>query len=332
LSQKIEAVLEAHGVEFRVSGANEILTRCPQCGASDPSQHLAISTRNRGWRCLRNPRMHRGRSYSKLLVGLLNCSVERARELIGEEAAVRLPDSEEFATGWRKQLGLTEPVDTRPKTLSLPKEFKRLTPDAPRSSLGFWNYLYKRGYTEKQADWAAEAYDLHYAMSGRYSYRLIVPVKAFDGQLMTWTARGISDQEIRYLTLKSDEARAAPGELLLGLPLLYKATLARCLVVCEGPFDAIAVSTLGHKYGVWGTCLFGLELSEKQADLLAEVETRFERIRVALDPEQAWLRMLDMRQLLPKRCKPLQIPQGFKDPGELIEAPEGADFIESLAA
>lgn len=330
MSRRIEAVLEAHGVEFRISGKNEILTRCPQCGASDPSQHLAISTRGRGWRCLRNPRLHRGRSYSKLLVGLLSCSIERARELVGEEAVTRLPDNEEFATNWRKQLGLSEPVTTRPKTLSLPREFKPLNDNSPRAGV-FWKYLYKRGYSPEQAAWAAKAYNLHYALSGKYAYRLIVPIYSFDGKLLTWTARGIADQDIRYLTLKGDDAVAAPGESLLGLSLLYRAKLCRCLVICEGPFDAIAVSTLGHEYGVWGTCLFGLECSTKQADLLCDLDSRFDRSRLLLDPD-AILRILHMRQSLPRRCAALAIPNGYKDPGELIEDRNGAKFIASLAA
>lgn len=336
MAQSLEQILSAHGVSYRESGRFEILAHCPLCGDSDPSEHLAVSTRRRGWRCLRSPR-HRGKSYPRLLTLLLRCSDARARELLGEDAAAPLPDQDAFAAGWRKQLGLEVDPPASARHLSFPKEFRRLTVGAPRSG-GFWDYLEEplprgRGFTPAQARWVAEAYDLHYALSGQFSYRLIIPVHDRRGQLMTWTGRAINSKaEIRYLTLPRDAARAAPGELLLGLPLLSKAAPARCLAVCEGPFDGIAVSALGHERGVWGTCLFGLDLSEAQADLLADYSSYFDRSVLMLDPEQAWLRTLALRSMLPRRCKTLNVPRGFKDPGELVANRQGQDFVYSLAA
>lgn len=330
--RKFETILASHGVDYRSSGRFEILVRCPLCGSSDPSQHLAISTRGKGWRCLRNPRQHRGRSYSRLLSQILVCSIERAKELLGEQATP-LPTVEEFSSSWRKQLGLSPEVSERPKVLHFPKEVKLLTLDAPRS-LSFWEYLYERGYLVGEARWAVKNYDLHYALFGRFAYRIVIPIYSATGELLTWTGRSIDpNARIRYSTLPKDDARAPPGNLLLGLPTLYKAPKTRCLVICEGPFDAIAVSVLGHEFGVWGTCLFGLDLSEAQADLLVGLEERFDRMCLALDPEQAWLRILDMRSLLPRRrCEALILPPGYKDPGDLVKGKEGAAFIASLAA
>lgn len=329
MARKLEDILASHGCDFRSSGRFEILTRCPLCGDADPSEHLAISTRKRGWRCLRNPHQHRGRSYVRLLTLLLRCSPERAKELLGIDDTVPLPDEDDFATQWRAQLGIEDTL-VKPKSLQFPKEFRQLTPGASRSR-GFWLYLSDRGFSPEQGFWASEAYDLHYALSGKYAYRVIVPIYDRNNQLMTWTARSIrSDADIRYMTLGKENARKPPGELLLGLPLLWKARKRRCLVVCEGPFDAIAVSVIGHEAGVWGTCLFGLELSTAQADILTDVGEGFDRMRVALDPD-ASLRVLSLRSQLPRRCLPLHLPERFKDPGQLIGSRTGEDFVLSLA-
>lgn len=301
------------------------------CGAADPSEHLSVSTRGRGWRCLRNPVQHRGAGYARLLSLMIGCSVESAREMLGEQGPAVLPDQDKFAGQWRKQLGLEQEPDDHPKKISFMRQFKKLVFDAPRSDQ-FWNYLIKRGYTTEQAEWAAEAYQLHYAISGRYAYRVIIPVFSRINQLMTWTGRSISPTaDVRYLTLSSENSVAPTGELLLGLQLFWKAKKARCLVVCEGPFDAIAVSTLGHEAGIFGTCIFGLEFSNPQADLLAELSESFERIRFMID-STALLRVLRMRERLPRRCRPVLLPEGLKDPGELVGMRGGKDFVLSLAA
>lgn len=333
MSKKFETVLAAHGIPYRISGRDEILVRCPACGSADPSQHMAVNTHGRGYRCLRNPSQHKGKVYSRLLSLVLSCSIERAKELLGEKQALPLPSEDEFASSWRKQLGLTEIEKPIPRKLRFPREVKPLVWGAP-GSVAFWDYLLEdRGFTRDQAEWAAKTYDFHYTRWGKYSYRIIVPIYSGTGELMTWTARAIDSRaDIRYMTHPKEEAVAPPTSLLLGLPTLSKARLKRYLVVCEGPFDGIVVSVLGHGLGIWGTCLFGLEISEAQADLLSDLETQFDRVGLLLDPEQAWLRNLDMTSLLPKRCNMLHIPENFKDPGELISRKEGAEYIASLAA
>lgn len=332
LSRKFEAILAARGVSYRQGGRFEIMVRCPMCGGADPSEHLSVSTRNRGWRCLRNPAQHKGVAYARLLSLLVGCSIESACDMLGEQGPALLPDQDKFASQWRNQLGLeSAPDNYHPKKIAFPKEFRKLASNAPRS-VQFWRYLTSRGYTVAQANWAAEAYQLHYAISGRYSYRVIIPVFSRLSQLMTWTGRSISPSaDVRYLTLSTENSVAPTGELLLGLQLFWKAKKTRCLVVCEGPFDAVAVSVLGYEAGVWGTCFFGLECSSTQADLLCELSDSFERIRLMLDPT-AMLRVLRMRERLPRRCRSAELPSGLKDPGELIGMRGGRDFVLSLAA
>ena len=325
--------LTAHSIQYQDAGKHNITTSCPFCGSVDTLGHyLAISTRGRGWRCFRNPRQHRGRSNARLIAALLKCSEAHARDLAGETAPP-LPSAYTFGAEWRKKLGVASPEGSRPASfhLKLPPEFKSLASHS-RFVDAFWNYLYGRGYTFDQAAWAVENYQLHYAITGPYAYRIIVPVYAADGKLMTWTGRSIRpDAEIRYKTLATDDACAPPGDLLLGLQMLWSVKNPRCLVVCEGPFDAIAVTVLGHLNGVYGTCLFGLNVSEAQADLLAELERRFERMRLMLDSD-ALLRILSLRERLPQRCKSAVLLTGAKDPGELIKKGNaGLSFVRALA-
>jgi hypothetical protein len=193
--------------------------------------------------------------------------------------------------------------------------------------------LYDRGFTQEQAWWIAETYNLHYACTGRWAYRVLVPIYDQRNVLLTWTARSIlSDEKIRYMTLPGEEALAAPSDLLLGLPLLWNVHNPRCLVVCEGPFDALAISVLGHRAGVYGTCLFGVQVTEAQAYLLDRLSDRFKGVRLLVDSD-AWLRVLGLRDRLPKSCLVTSLLKNLKDPGELVKlGPAAMDYVLSLAS
>lgn len=320
---------DAH-VPFGKSGPDHITVQCPLCGGSDPSQHMAISTLGRGWRCFRNPARHSGRSYVYLLSRLIRCTEETARSILGLEERI-LPSEDTFSQTWREQLGVSTGPVVRPKTIKLPSEVKPVIATS-RFAAPFTEYLQDRGYNRAEADWTIGNYHLHYARTGDYAWRLVIPIYDARGKLMTWTGRSIKpDAKIRYKTLPSQEAVKPPGDLLLGLPLLWEAPKTRCLVVCEGPFDAITVSALGWRSGVWGTCLFGVNVSEAQAELLEELSSRFERLRLLVDPDAA-LRVLGLRGRLPNRLKVSRLLPGLKDPGDLAKCEQGVEFVESLAA
>jgi hypothetical protein len=326
-------LLSQHGIEFRTSGAFEVQVKCPWCGAADPSQHLSISLRGRGWRCFRAPTQHVGKSNVRLLAALLRCSFDHARDLLGERRPA-LPSQREFAERWRQQLGLAvNKAEVRPTTLQLLPEFHPLAERSlvtrSRWAEPFWRYLANRGYSDLQASWLAESYALHYCTVGAWAWRLIVPIYTTHGQLATWTGRTIhKDYQPRYKTLPSAVAVVPPTDLLLGLPLLWEAQKTRMLVICEGPFDALSISALGHSVGVWGTCLFGKGVSPVQAELLADLEHRFERIALLLDADAAFSR-LALRDRLPRRTQVMDLPAGVKDPGDLTGH---ADWIKNLVA
>jgi len=329
-----ERFLTTHGIEY-VPQKENCYVHCCFCGSADEGHHLGISLKGRGWRCFRNPTQHRGRSDVRLVCGLLRCTEERAKELLGHDAPVSLPSQDTFKETWRKQLGLTSSgsVPRGVSSLTLPREFKPLSGSSSPFSAVFWDYLEARGYTDEQAEWVAAKYRLHYCTRSKYAYRLIIPIYDASGKLMTWTGRAVNpDAGVRYMSLATDDSCAPPVNLLLGLPLLWKAEPATCLVLCEGPFDAIAISVLGHSFGVWGTCFFGVNVSEIQADLLYELERRFSKMKLLIDPD-ATLRILNLRQRLPRHCPSTALLPGLKDPGELVSRGKiGVDFVKALAA
>jgi len=294
---------------------------------------MSIALSGAGWHCWRNA-AHRGRKATRLIQALLHCSFERAAELAGEGTA-SMPTDDDFAMQMRVALGAAPASRLRPARLELPSEFKSLDTDS-RFADPFWDYLRQRGYTVKQINWMARAYDLRYALRGPYRYRVIIPVYDPWGRLVSWTGRTIlRDEELRYKTLPvesrfEDEtvALAAPGSTLLGMQVLTAVEKPRVLVICEGPFDALRVSALGHDLGVYGTCLFGLNVSDDQAAALMRLE-HFPRVVMCLDADAQMraLRLAD--RFLPVRVRLVTLPDGVKDPGDL-QADDGAAFVRNL--
>jgi hypothetical protein len=314
-----------HGIHYVTRGPNtgrgRISVKCPWCGESDPSEHLGISLQGTHWGCLRNSR-HRGTSRSYLIAALLRCSHEEAQRLAGEESASPPPTDEDFAAIIAVNLGL-EDYHTPPKPLTYPSEFKPLV----RKGLGlpFWEYIADRGFSDSQVRWLAEQYNLHYATKGEFRYRLIIPIFSERGKLLSWTGRSIANDNIRYKTLSLTPQPGYTGplaldtsfNLLLGLPLLWRVQNASVLVICEGPFDALKISALGYERGVYGTCLFGLNVSEPQAWLLEDLKARFDKIVLLIDPDAELMQLRLLDQLSRLRVSVGRLPPGIKDPGDL---------------
>jgi hypothetical protein len=333
-----KSFLTAQGVPFIVQGAKELSVHCPFCGTADHGEHLSISLSGRGWRCLRNPRAHSGRSRSRLIQGLLNVSQEDARRLAGEEVAPS-PADEDLPGQLAVMMG-DAPAKATPTKLQFPVEFKPLTHKPTwkeNTSTPFWSYLFDRGYPDRDASWLSQSYNLHYATRGPYRYRLIIPVYDVEGALKTWTARSIlPDEKLRYKTLSAsgrygpDEpvALGAPTNLLLGSPLLLRCPNPEVLVLCEGPFDAFRITALGRHVGVYGTCLFGLNISDAQINLLERLMVRFRKLVLLLDPDQEFLPMRVKSDLAPLPITIGKLPAGVEDPGALSYA-AGRELVQS---
>lgn len=327
--------LTAHNIEFRREGADNVAVRCPFCGEADQSKNMAISTKGRGWHCWRAV-PHAGKNNARLIQAMLRCSWEEAQTYSGKEPAPSANDAD-LGDVVRATLGTQEEV-VRPRNLELPKEFKVLNQKSVFAR-PFWNYIEDRDFVADEVQWLINAYDLRYVLDGYWHGRIIIPITDASGKLMTWTGRSIqADAKLRYQTLPvnpskyfDEVALAPPGDLLLGLSLLWACPNPQVLVLCEGPFDALKISAVGRSSGVYGTCLFGLRLSEPQAYLLEQLATRFPKVRLLLD-EDAELRTFGVVQRLASvRCKLARLPAGVKDPGALpFEA--AVKLVEQLRA
>lgn len=329
-----------HRIDYVTSGPNTskgrtISIRCPFCGEADPSQHMGLSLSGPFWGCLRNA-AHRGKSPTRLIQQLLRCSPEEARRISGvtEELA---PTQDELGASFdklRRQLGASVASHVGP--LKLPPEFKPLM-NGSRFADAFIEYLAGRGYREKQIEWLAKNYDLHYATSGSFAYRLIIPIKGRYGDLLTWTARTIQpDVEPRYKTLRvepyKDEpvAKLAANSTILGLPLLHSVR-GKALIVVEGPFDALKVTAFGQALGVYATSLFGLNAYPAQIAELQDLSRNFDALYLLIDEDAVFHRLRLLSLLAPLGCRALKMPEGADDPGSMT----GADVVNlaySLAA
>jgi len=308
--------LRQHRIEYgtRPIARGWVSLHCPLCGPADPSQHLGVYLRTGKWNCWRSA--HRGIPHTglRLIQLLLHCTEDEAQRLLGEGGGTDIPTDAELFDRVRAQLGL-DASPSAPKALRMPKEFKPLL-GASRFAEQFQRYLRGRGYRQLQAEWLCEAYDLRYATQGRFRYRVIVPVYSRKGVLLTWTARTIlAKEEVRYLTLSKREQVCAPKETLLGLPLLWECEDPQVLVICEGPFDAMRVTTFGRFFGVYGTCLFGLSLQSSQMNLLAELRARFPRQVLLLDAEASFQAFSMAHAGLDLEIE--YLPTSIKDPGEM---------------
>lgn len=324
--------LTAHGVPYVVQGAKELSLHCPWCGSADHGEHLSVSLKGAGWRCLRNPRAHSGRSRSRLIQALLSCSQDEAKRLAGEEASPS-PVDEDLPGQLAVMMG-DAPAKAAPTKLQFPVEFKPITVGGHSNM--FLDYLWGRN-SPADTRWLIENYNLHYATRGSYRYRLIIPIYDAEGVLKTWTARSIlPDGPLRYKTLPAQSvvgydgplAACGPGQLLLGLPLLLRCPNPEVLVLCEGPFDAFRITVLGRHVGVYGTCLFGLNISDAQINLLERLMVRFRKLVLLLDPDQEFLPMRVKSDLAPLPATIGKLPAGVEDPGTLPYA-AGKELVQS---
>ena len=326
--------LTKHQIEFRQEGRDNIATHCPFCGKDVAPVHMAVSLRGRGWHCWRNED-HRGRSNARLIQALLRCTREQASALAGEKEAPSVPE-ENVVSMMAGFLGTK--VENRPDKLELPADARLLM--QKRLSRVFWNYMRDRRFDNDQIEWLVEQYKIHYAIRGPWRWRLIIPIHDERGKLLTWTARTVlPDVELRYKTLRTKAMRpddevalAAPGSLLLGLPLLWSCDNPRALVICEGPFDAFRITAQGAMRGVYGTCIFGLKLSEDQAEWVERLRARFRRVALLLDPDAQMLTFKVVQRLATVNCRLLSLPAGIKDPGALPPSKVDALVGEVLAA
>jgi hypothetical protein len=89
------------------------------------------------------------------------------------------------------------------------------------------------------------------------------------------------------------------------------------IILCEGPFDALKVTTLGWNMGVAATCFFTQSPGPLQVDLLHELLPRFRRKYLLLDQGTIPALIKIAAELQTLGVERLLLPRGVKDPGVL---------------
>lgn len=316
--------LGKRGVAFATQGKNvsrgNLSTHCPFCGPDDSGMHLSVSTKGKGWRCLRRPRDHRGMRPEKLIMAITGCSYAAAARIVGN--TVFLPD--DFMATVNKHLAGAELVH-QSHTLTLPDEFFPLGTNRPSAKL-YHSYLSERGFDNHTE--LTEFYGLRYCPRGRWKGRIIFPVY-HDGELVSWVGRTVypseSEHGKRYKVLSADpdkEEHPAVGPITDYL-LWYDETrngyndFGRfdTIVLVEGPFDALRVNVLGYEEGVVSTCFFTAQPSKRQIDLFHDLLPRFRHRFLLLDKGTTAAAMNVAGDLQTLDIDIRQMPDDVKDPG-----------------
>ena len=115
--------------------------------------------------------------------------------------------------------------------LKLPEEYKNFINITSSNIEGrqALSYLKNRGITQDDI----EKYNIGYCTSGRYSKRIIIPSYDSLGNLNYFTARSFEDNAYAKYRNPETSRDIIPFEMFINFDLP--------LVLCEGPFDAIAI-------------------------------------------------------------------------------------------
>lgn len=282
----VPLLLERLGIEARARGKS-LWACCPFHDERTPSWNIVddeASEKHGFWRCYG---CGEGGGAVGLAMKLLGVEFGAAKDFVGS-ASTTLPAPAKV---------IVEEADR--KSFEAPFGVVRDTPldawlDVARS------YLASRGVTERERwEW-----NLGYAIDGRLSGRIYVPVQDFRGKLVGYTARSFVGDDRKYL--EPNAAEGGEGGTIFGEYWWPQHPDRDVLVVVEGPFDAIAVR---QATGLPVAALRGSNFVPRQANKLAT----FADVIVATDPDAAGEKVArDVRESLARfcRCRRVIVPEG----------------------
>ena len=181
-------------------------------------------------------------------------------------------------------------------TVELPKEFKPIINNSDLTAKKAYNYLKKRNITKNDI----LKYNLGYCDLGRYANMIIIPSYDKDGTLNYFTGRSFEkDPFIKYRN--PDCSRdIIPFELFINWD--------SPLVLCEGPFDAMAIKRNAIP-------LLGKNI---QSNLLKKiVQSTVEKIYIALDTDAMKQALKHCEYLLNQGKEVYLVELEGKDPSDL---------------
>jgi DNA primase len=200
------------GTGKRTARGNQAYT-CPFCNHAKPKLEVNFSENKKGynpWHCWVCGK--KGTRISTLFKQL-KASSDKFAELY------KLVDSEKEHIEIKKY-----------KLIELPKDFKQIN-DKSTDLTGrrAWNYLKNRGITIDDV----LKYNLGYCEYGNYKNMIIIPSYDENGKLNYFTGRSFEKDPYRKYRNPEASRNIIPFELFVNWDLP--------LILCEGPFDAIAI-------------------------------------------------------------------------------------------
>ena len=220
---------------------------CPYCNHHKPKLEVNFSQNKKGynpWHCwVCNKKGSRVSSLFKKS-GASSEKFEELKKLIGAEIEIRETQST--------------------VKLELPKEFKPFIGSRDIIARHAFAYLKNRGITKDDI----EKYNIGYCESGRYAKMVIIPSYDEQGNLNYFTGRSFEKEP--FVKYRNPEASRdiIPFELFINWNIP--------LILCEGPFDAIAIKRNAIP-------LLGKNI---QQNLMKKIVTsKVEKIYIALDTD-----------------------------------------------
>ena len=199
------------GAGKRTARGNQAHT-CPYCNHHKPKLEINFSENKKGynpWHCWVCDK--KGTKISTLFkkIGASPEKFEELFKLIGAEQE-------------REQVVLKQ-------DLELPQEYKPILDNTDLVARHAYSYLKKRGITNDDI----LKYNIGYCDSGRYANMVIIPSYNEVGNLNYFTARSFEKNPFVKYRNPETSRDIIPFEMLINWDLP--------LVLCEGPFDAIAI-------------------------------------------------------------------------------------------
>ena len=254
---------------------------CPLCKHHKPKMEINMSENSKGenpWHCWVCDK--KGKKLYQLFK-----AVEVAPEVMSELKAIV------------KYIGPETDIQVEPK-VTLPKEFQPLTNIQKSNIMGrhALAYIKSRGITEEDV----LKYGIGYCETGRYANMVIIPSYDERGNINYFTGRSFEKEPSVKYRNPSVSRDIIPFELFINWELP--------LILCEGPFDAIAI-----KRNV--IPLLGKNIQTKLMKKI--VMSSVEKIYIALDRD-AQKQALDFCERLMQEGKEVYlVDMQDKDPSEM---------------
>ncbi len=270
--------LERFGIPFKREGEHHHVTRgwygvdCPFCNSAPGNAKLGFNLESRGVSCW-------------------TCGRHKFSEAI--EALVQKPWKEVSPLlDWTDRLFQFTPSRNLRQRLVLPKGLGPLSP-AHR------DYLAGRGF---DPDELVKLWGLRgIGLAAKLAWRIFIPA-TYRGETVSWTTRGITEAEPRYLNASPEQEKMSLKSLLVGEEYVRNA-----IIVTEGPFDAIRI-------GPGAVSLCGIKFTQSQIARIAKYPVRV----IAFDSDP--VAQERARELCQELCgfvgKTSRVELDAADPGE----------------